>query len=433
MTRRNRRIEDYISSSFGDYDWAVLKENIQNQFHELVKLPLSSFLPEGKPHIIMIDGLDECEGEEEQCEIVRCILDALQAQFEIAQCIPDDLRDSLRLGVRWLIFSRPEPHLKRMFETAESEGFCCTKEVLIDDYETETDIQLYLAAEFTRIAIAYLGVSGGAEGWPKQNDLDKVFKASFGLFVYAVTIVKFVGDPIHKDPVSRLQLVIDVIDGSPLPPGASNPLGSIDTLYRELIERTPPNLLATTLRILGTCIVCPHLPVVQFAHLLGLNWRAVYEAVISLHSVLDVPSEAWIAEEPLRFFHASFPDYLMNTERSGSLAQDPGFHRLQLVEICFRVLNHLEISYAGSIELSVDDDDDERIPSPLSMACLILTFASTHVWEICTRLRSPTADFLRRTVGSFDFRRLQLVCESIPPQGFIEFLRWLHRAVCSIL
>lgn len=62
----------------------------------------------------------------------------------------------LHLGIHCLIFSRPEHHLKRIFETATSEGFCCTKEVLIDDLKTQTDIQLYLRTEFIRSEIPIL-------------------------------------------------------------------------------------------------------------------------------------------------------------------------------------------------------------------------------------------------------------------------------------
>lgn len=463
MTRRNGALDDYIHGFYGNTNWSVLKKSIPNQFHELIWIPLSTHPLEGSPRIIMVDGLDECEGEEEQSEIVRCILGVLRTP-------------GVHLGIRWLIISRPEPHLKHVFERAESEGLCSTKEVPIDDLETQADIQVYLKAEFARIANTHLGILVAEEIWPKQSDLEKIFHAAFGLFIFAVTIVKFVGDPVSRDPVSRLQLVIGVIDGSPLPPGTSHPLASIDNLYRELIKRTPPNLLTTTLRVLGVCIVCPPLPVAYFAHLLALRLEELYDALLALHSVINIPSKAKASQESLRFFHASFPDFLMNSERSDNLVQDVTLHRLCLAETCFRMLSHSEVSYVGDIpgslfELHEDDDSDDSddwdvgddndngsdgddggniggngsdvndnddeaekaFPSPLSTACVVLTFASTHVWEIFTRIHNPTPSFLRRTVGSFDFRLLQFACESIPSQGFIEFLQWLDRNVCSIL
>lgn len=434
MVRGSGIFKDYISESFKFSDWSVLRKSLRSQFDELIKLPLSLHPFEGE-RIVVIDGLDECRGEAEQCEIIRCILDILQSP------------GNKRSGVRWLIISRPEPHLKRIFKLAESAKLCCTKEVPIDDLETRTDIQLYLKAEFTRISRTYLGVLGAEEWWPKQDDLERIFQAARGFFVYAATIVRFVGDPMYKDPVPRLQLVIDFIDGS-LIPSASNPLAFVDNLYRELIERTPTGVLASTLRVLGTCIICPRLPLVHFAHLIGLKLEELYEALISLHSVINVPPEAKIAEEPLRFFHASFPDFLMNSERSGCFVQDVGHHRLQLAETCFRILGCSEVSYAEdmsqnppSLDMDVDDggddggdeNEDEKIPSPLSMAYVILAFTFTHVWGICAKLRSPTPEFIRRTVGSLDFRRLQCACEFIPPQGFIGFLRWLDRSVRPIL
>lgn len=251
--------------------------------------------------------------------------------------------------------------------------------------------------------------------------------------LHAITIIKFVGDPVYKDPISRLQLVIDVIDGLPIPPGTPNPLAYIDNLYRELIERTPRNLLATTLHILGTCIVCPPLPVIYFSHLLGLELKDLYKALVSLHSVINVPSQANAAEEPLRFFHSSFPDFLTNPQRSGRLVQDVYHLRRQLALVCFRVLGNSEVSYAEGMSLSspehwIGKGERGRIPAPLSMAYVIIKFASKHVWEICARLHTPTLQILR-AVGSFDFRKLQSTCEYIPPQEFVKFLQWLDQSV----
>lgn len=164
-------------------------------------------------------------------------------------------------------------------------------------------------------------------------------------------------------------LVVEILNESPIPPGASNPLAFIDNLYHELIEHTPPSVMETTFRILGTCIICPDLPVVHFAHLLGLRLEELYQALLALHSVINVPSEAKVAKEHLQFFHASFPDFLMSPERSGRLAQDVNLRRLQLAETCFHVLNYSEVSYADIIPRSLpemylnhgDDHDDEMM------------------------------------------------------------------------
>lgn len=127
-----------------------------------------------------------------------------------------------------------------------------------------------------------------------------------------------------------LQTILDVIDGSPVPPGASNPLASVDNLFYELIECTPPDITAATMHILGACKICPDLPLVHFAHILRLKLEDFYEALLTLHSVIYVPSGAKVSEESLRFFHASFPDFLMNPERSGCFAQDVNLHHLSL-------------------------------------------------------------------------------------------------------
>jgi len=97
----------------------------QTQIRELLVEPLLlkskkplSFLPRllglskdtlesRRPWLIVIDGLDECKDKEVQCNLLLSIADAIPR-------IPHPLR--------FLVTSRPEPHIVRMFNHDRSSG-----------------------------------------------------------------------------------------------------------------------------------------------------------------------------------------------------------------------------------------------------------------------------------------------------------------------
>lgn len=391
--------------------------DIRTQLKKLIKPILVKLDRLLRSQVIIIDGLDECNGEEEQCQIIESICDIIPGAR----------------GVRWLIFSRPEPHLKRAFEKAQSQGLCLTIEVPTDDPETRGDIERYLNDGFNKIRNSrYFGRQVADQDWPKPDDMNKIFRAASGIFVYADTILKFVDDPTVRDPVSQLQIVIDFIDGLPLPPGTSNPLAFIDRLYVEIIGRTLQLWFVATLRILGTCAICPPLPALYLAHLLVLDVWYFLDSLRYVHSIVAVPSEERIAEEPLRFFHASFPDFLMNPTRSGSMAQDANDCRIRLAKTLFDVLKTSKVSYADIVSQRYPFTEC-KMPSSLSVSDSIVTYAATHVWEISAQVSAPSAEFICDTIGTFDFRRLESLSESIPPRSFIKFLLWLRKLVRQFL
>ncbi|KAF9441000.1 hypothetical protein P691DRAFT_779940 [Macrolepiota fuliginosa MF-IS2] len=106
-----RAVKDYTVADIGRWD-------VRTQFDNLVRRPLS-LLTSQRKYVVLVDGMDQCGEREDQCEIMECIIDAL--------------RPPLRLPVRWLIFSRSEPHLKRVFEEATALGCCWIQEVVINN------------------------------------------------------------------------------------------------------------------------------------------------------------------------------------------------------------------------------------------------------------------------------------------------------------
>ncbi|KAF9444663.1 hypothetical protein P691DRAFT_778101 [Macrolepiota fuliginosa MF-IS2] len=393
------------------YHRTLLELGIRAQFDTFFYRLLCCLQPSEK--LIIIDGLDECTGEKTQCEIIECICDTFLRQTH--------------LPLRWMIFSRPEAHLKRAFEAAEAQSICWVKEIVIDDPDTLDDIRLYLEDGFKRIAQQYRDIP---EKWPAQDEFDKIFYTTSGLFVIAATFLRFIGDPLAGNPISQLKEAIAFLAGTP---GAKNPLDYVDNMYREIVKRS--TLLPVTLQVLGACAVCyMPLPVLYFSHLIGLNLQRVQDALLSLHSIIAVPPDSKVTEESLHYFHASFAEFLIDPDRARDLAQDLGACGVQFAKACFDVLCDTEISYAQSLPSNLSAKDIE-VSSPLSISYHVSKFAATSVWGFCIEQMADPPDrvFFRHIVDTFDFRRLKAICEMIPALEFIIFLKWLHLYTIELL
>lgn len=129
--------------------------------------------------------------------------------------------------------------------------------------------------------------------------------------------------------------MVDFIDGLPLTSGATNPLDFIDKLYFDIINKIHLLVLPTTLLVLRACAVCPPLLPLHLAYLLGLDMWVFYCSLHAIYSIIKVPSENKIAEDPLKYFHASFPNFLLNPSHSAHLSQDANYCHLQLVQSLF--------------------------------------------------------------------------------------------------
>ncbi|KAF9444576.1 hypothetical protein P691DRAFT_796409 [Macrolepiota fuliginosa MF-IS2] len=126
-------------------DPAVLQKSMHIQFKKLITEPLSIMtsnhsLAVEQPYVMILDGLDECEGESAQCEIIEMISEVTRLRSD--------------LPLLWLICSRPESHLKMTFSRAD---FMINRgqEELVIDHETREDVDRYLRDGFQKIRAKY--------------------------------------------------------------------------------------------------------------------------------------------------------------------------------------------------------------------------------------------------------------------------------------
>ncbi|KAF7770819.1 hypothetical protein Agabi119p4_6793 [Agaricus bisporus var. burnettii] len=286
-------------------DQLLLRNSPPVQFRKLIVEPFATLRREHprKPIVVILDGLDECAGEKVQREILEMITNAIRTN-------PD-------LPLRWLIFSRPEAHLKNIF----SQTLDCGREELIIDAECREDVQRYVQDRLIEIKARYNDMIHG--DWPPQDTLKELLDAVSGLFIFASTCLNFIDDPEEADPISQLDSLLSFVRRSQ---GvvSRNPLAALDLLYSRILQDISPSVFETTRKILAyMCYRRQFDPdnilssAQALCNFLRLDQHAFYKATRGLYSAMSVPEPGDAAKSQLHFYHASFQDFLLDPHCSG--------------------------------------------------------------------------------------------------------------------
>lgn len=320
----------YVSELI-DLDPTIFGKSMSQQFRVLISVPFS------KPHLcqdlqkllILIDGLDECEDERAQCELISLIASFVKA--------------SPASPFLWIIASRPEYHLQNVFRSSEAEGTFVVWDVPMDGSEACMDVERYLRKGFDTIRRRFSDMVPPASHWPSERQVVAILKAANGLFVFAVALLKLIGgDSSYGDPTDQLNAVLSALDKHKSEGCAENPFAALDTLYAHILSTVPLTSIPILHQILGFYILkghSPSVPLLLAANLLDMQQNVTYKALQRLHSVLDIPRPSDAHKKPLRFFHASFGDYLTDLTRSGSFCLDMGKQSIKIALSYIRKFN----------------------------------------------------------------------------------------------
>ncbi|KAJ7660598.1 hypothetical protein B0H17DRAFT_954075, partial [Mycena rosella] len=210
LALHHRKLNAPISRS-AETDPSVVGRGMDVQLYSLIVEPCK-LLRDPAPLILLIDGLDECEGLNVQQEILRLI--AFIAHNR-----------SLRL--KFLIASRPEAHIREEFE---EDSF----QELYDSVNVEQsfdDIRKYLRDEFTRIHREHQHTMGNIPTpWPSTETLNHLVRKSSGYFIYASTIIRFIDDKGFR-PTKRLESIQNLSSGD-----SDSPFAALDQLYLQILS-----------------------------------------------------------------------------------------------------------------------------------------------------------------------------------------------------
>ncbi|KAJ8094291.1 hypothetical protein PM082_006831 [Marasmius tenuissimus] len=384
-------------------DQKILEANLEDQFRELVLKPALEWAESNiEPviprisNVIVIDGLDECDNEDSQLRILSLIHSALQQ-------IP-------RFPFRFLVVSRPEAWIQEAFVADSLRRL--TRFIMLDDkFLPDRDIMQYYLHHFQEIVSSpkYSQVRFPTP-WPSEKDLKILVSWSSGQFIYAVTVIKFLKLAFNH-PVEQLCVILKK---TPNRKQQKSPFPELDALYDVILSANPD--YDQVLLILAAILIFSNIliPSPEFIELvLGLSSGQVALTLRAMHSVLDI--QPWT---PIRIYHNSFREYLVNQDRSRKFYIDKVAQRHVIVH---RWLQSLQL--ASKLWAS----------SPDQPYNLYTKGFFTGWMAVCQQIGVPTPDLLEN-IWSIDSAYVFLnsaVPDEDPPSWnatFNDLVSWLQRS-----
>ncbi|KAF8184234.1 hypothetical protein BJ912DRAFT_975450 [Pholiota molesta] len=257
--------------------------------------------------LIVIDGLDECQGANVQRYIVRILSTAL-----IHRKVPLFI----------LVSSRPDPPIRDSFNSYDLRELIYTI-VLDETYLPDAEIKRFFWTKFENIKQHHPLRTYIPANWPSSQMIQALVQRAAGHFIYASTIIKYVDSPQHR-PVERLDGVLRI-------------LGVILFAQRLYSRRNTNNE--------------PELPIPVtdprfLEELLSLNRGDVSFILSDLHSILNVPdarrsstaSPSRAGDNGIRILHSSLIDFLTDRSRAGRYFINSVKVHAELARACARNL-----------------------------------------------------------------------------------------------
>ncbi|KAJ3576064.1 hypothetical protein NP233_g693 [Leucocoprinus birnbaumii] len=315
------------------FDKTLLNKSLRGQFQGLILEPLRELMARSgnltRRIPVFIDGLDECESKEDQCDIIEIVAEAAQL---------------MTLPISWVFSTRPEVHIVTTFSKTTIASLTLKIDLPIsreDDAEIETFLRhgLDLVLKRHNMPMNYC--------WPSEKEVQMLVDASDGLFSYGSAALRFIGDPKWSDPQEPLDLILQSIThdaNNSLMGNAAPPFGELDALYYMIMENMPPGrhplaglvltLLSLTSKSSNTLGAMLHRRILglsefQFRSICGdlsavlliedhppLDLATHIEPI--LESVMDIYHfSRFHYGGSVRFYHKSFIDFLVDPRRSG--------------------------------------------------------------------------------------------------------------------
>ena len=248
--------------------------------------------------LIIIDALDECKDKEPASAILSVL-------SRYVDQVPT---------VKFFVTGRPEPRIRSGFRL---ESLSPVTEVLklheIKPEVVDGDIELFFRTQLTNL-VKNRSDLDITDDWPSASDIKVLCKKAAGFFIYASTVVKFVASEADSPP-ERLSLITS-LPQSTIQEGKSG----VDQLYIQILQQqssdVDPNNSQRYPRfrtVVGTVLLLfDPLSIKDLSDLLGCSTQYIHNTTRSLHSLLHMPESV---ENPIRIFHKSFPDFLMDPNR----------------------------------------------------------------------------------------------------------------------
>ena len=284
-------------------DDSILSRSLEAQILALVVRPLNEMVYEGAstpheiPNVVILDGLNECTNSDSQREILKSL--------EVAA-------EQIHFPFLFIISSQEDKAIRDFFNKP-SIRLMSNRIILDEKYHPDADIRIYLHSKFTDIAHNHPAGAHLPTPWPSDADIYRLVDKSSGQFIYASTVVEFIESP-HHSPEERLNIVF----GLAATPDEESPFAELDALYRQIFSAVANFNIKDILEALSIFFLvdakCIEKSPRAIERFLSFSPGRVRIILSDLHSAVGLPEED---DGPIRVFHASLIDFLLDRARSG--------------------------------------------------------------------------------------------------------------------
>ncbi|KAK6527333.1 hypothetical protein TWF281_010518 [Arthrobotrys megalospora] len=364
-------------------DPSIPKKALREQFEKLIFRPLSeikplfnnptSFHTSTSPKlrsIIVIDALDECEQRSDTNIIVNLLA---------------RLREIKTIDVRVFLTSRPEIPIRPAFKRLREDNY---KEFILHEVSISNikhDILLFLGHEMSKIREE----CQFSLEWPNDEKLHRLAEMAVPLFIYAATLCRFIGDGDPNEPIKTVLEYQTDLMSQPWR-GANSRTGwkssQIHKTYLPILDQLIvgrdaaeiDTLIKEFQEIVGAIVnLANPLSISSLAGLLSVSEITIECRLKTLHSVLNVPNDR---HTPVRAFHASFRDFLLDhtlKEKSQFWIDEKISHQM-VASKCIELMSGprglrrdiCSLKSPGTLRAGVGKEIIEsHIPSELRYAC----------------------------------------------------------------
>ncbi|TFK28258.1 hypothetical protein FA15DRAFT_652917 [Coprinopsis marcescibilis] len=297
-------------------DVAIVDKSLKAQIDALILQPLAQAREKHPyelwPHVIIIDGLDECEDEEQQAAILSTL----------HKCT-----NTPQFPFRIIIASRPESEMRKYFGGL---GSSRTHRIdLNEDYDVEPDLEIFFDVSFALIRTKNLI----QDEWPAKEDVAELISRASGQFAYASTVVEYVKDKSRR-PKERLRAVLNIQSDT----AKEHPLSPLYALYDSILRKcADPKESALAIRIIrGEVFISPSAGIYNALLDYGVDvWARVFD---NLHSLVFIP-EYDDFKTGYKIRHKSLIDFLSSKTHAKDLYISD---RAVSSDVCIRFLRMFE-------------------------------------------------------------------------------------------
>ncbi|KAL7933645.1 hypothetical protein V8C35DRAFT_303492 [Trichoderma chlorosporum] len=298
---------------------------LETQFRELWARPFKELHHESTPEpmtiVVVVDALDECDPPKDARLLIKLLSE-------------NDIASPIKIKV--FLTSRPEYHINQQFNMTDN----IRQNLLLHRVEeiiVQNDIRTFLTTDINEYIVLYNHNEESMEqgqslplDWPGEEIFNQLVQMASPLFISAATISRMLrNDQWPATPDEKLEHILKF---------RTRGEGQVEDLYHsilaQILDKTPIHARGKFIdefqKIVGSIVLLASpLSVSALSSLLGYKKSEIYSKLNPLSSVLDVQS----ASTPIRLFHLSYRDFLLDKDSFSNYDGNNSHHNLRIDEV----------------------------------------------------------------------------------------------------